>query len=65
MKQIEGKSRRVLKYERMFFWYVPACAVFLSVLGVAALDWDWLALGMLVPGAMLGAVMGVLLRDAP
>ena len=65
MKQIEGRATRVQKYDRMFFWYVPACAIFLAGLGLAAMDWNWIALGMIVPGVMIGVVLGVVLKDVP
>lgn len=65
MRQIDGKATRVQKYDRMFFWYVPVCAVVLAGIGWAAFDWNPLALGMMVPGAMIGAVLGILLRDTP
>ena len=65
MKQIEGRATRVQKYDRMFFWYVPAGAIFMAGLGLAAFQWNWLVLGMMIPGAMIGMVLGVLLRDVP
>lgn len=66
MKQIEGKSRRVLKYDRMFFWYVPAGAAFLGWLAYAGAPQAWVQISLgLVAGVAIGIVLGVLLRDTP
>lgn len=66
MKQIDGKAKRVVKYDRMFFWYVPLMALFPIGLGLAASGWNWVAIGCAVFGGLaIGAVLGVLLRDTP
>lgn len=65
MKQIDGKARRVIKYDRMFFWYVPAGATLWIVYGLYAYGWDWLLLTFVAPGILIGIVLGVWLKDVP
>ena len=66
MKQIDGKARRVQKYDRMFFWYVPACAAFIGWLGYAGAPSAWVQVSLgVAAGVLVGGVLGVLLRDVP
>jgi len=66
MKQIDGKAKRVLKYDRMFFLGPPACALFLGGLAYAGAPGAWVQVSLgIVAGLIAGGVLGVLLRDVP
>lgn len=65
-KIIEGKARRVLKYDRMFFWYVPLGGVLLAGLAFWGYPSAWPQIGLgIFAGIGIGGVLGVLLRDIP
>jgi CHASE2 domain-containing sensor protein len=65
MKQVEGKARRVQKYDRMFYWYIPLVGIGGIGLGLALTGWNWLAATCILIGGMgIGVVLGVLFRDS-
>lgn len=66
MKQIDGKARRVAKYDPLFFWCIPIVAIAALLLAFFAFPEAWPAtVAGLLSGLGLGFVICLLWRDVP